>query len=186
MEKEKIIPTEKTTRVSESEIVEIEVIKTQLELLKESYAVLEKEYSLPAFTKMNKDFSIEKINEEETEYLIREIRRYVSEKINGYLRLTETLLHPNNAQMFVFTMIKSISKTENQKLQNIYKQLAAKEIDLIELDLEFNLEKEIKFINDSFSMWQEIKKEFLRLILKIKKDWKNGTKNNSKDRDYFG
>lgn len=169
-----------------SEIIEVEVMKTQLELLKESYEVLKKEYSLPEFEEMNKDFSIEKINEEETDNLIREIRRYVSEKINGYLRLTETLLHPNNAQMFVFTMIKSISKADNQKLQNIYKRLAAKEIDLIELDLEFNFKKEIEFINSSFKVWQEVKKDLLKLIVKIKKEWEVASKNKSKDRDYFG
>lgn len=169
-----------------SKIVEVEITKTQLELLKESYKVLEKKYSLPSFKEINKDFSIEKINEEETDYLVREVRRYISEKINGYLRLTETLIHPNNAQMFVFTMLKSMSKDDSKKLQDIYKRLAEKEIDVIELDLAYNLKKEVEFIKSAFSMWQGVKHDLLELIAKIKKDWKSGIKGTSKDRDYFG
>lgn len=179
MEKEK-------TPKNNKEIIEIEVIKTPLTILKDSYKILKKEHDLPSFEQLNKDFSIEKINEEETECLIREIRKYVSEKINGYLRLTETLIHPNNAQMFVFTMLKSMNKDDTKKLQSIYKKLAGKEIDVIELDLEYDLKKEIEFIKSAFLMWQEIKNDLLKIIQKIKKDWKNGIKKVSKDQGYFG
>lgn len=182
MEKDK----QKSQKSTKTEIIEVEVMKTPLETLKESYEVLKKEYSLPKFEEINKDFSIEKINEEETDYLIREIRRYISEKINGYLRLTETLIHPTNAQMFVFTMLKSMSKDDSKKLQDIYKRLAEKEIDVIELDLAYNLKKEVEFIKSAFSMWQGVKHDLLELIAKIKKDWKTANNKKTRERDYFG
>lgn len=169
-----------------AEIVEIEVQKTTLELLKDAYEVLQKEYNLPEFEELNKDFSIEKINEEETEYLAREIRRYMTEKINGYLRIVETFLHPNNAQMFVFTILKSTSEEHMKKLKSIYSKLAKKEIEILELDLEFNLEKEITFIKDTFQKWQEIKHDLLPIIQQMKADWKTTNNNGSRDRNYFG
>jgi len=185
MEKEKLKPP---ITIKDTKIIEIEVEKSQLELLKDSYAVLEEEYSLPKYEEMDKDFSIEKIKEEETDYLIREVRRLMFEKTNGYLRLVETLINPSNAQSFVFIMLKSITNEENKKLKNIYKKLAEKEIDVIELDLEFNLKKEIEFIKNTFFMWQEIKKDMLVLIRKIKKDWNKNSKINEKTKsiDYFG
>jgi len=168
-----------------TEIIEVEMNKSNLELLKDSYEVLKKEYDLPEFEKMNHDFQIEKIQEEETELLVRELRRFVSEKFSTYLRFIETLLQPSNAQMLVFSMLKTLDSDDTEKLKKNYKKLAEKEIDVIELDLDFNLEKEVVFVKTAFDLWQEVKGELLEIISKVKKGW---DKNNSqgKSQNYFG
>ena len=52
--------------------------ESDLVRLKKDYAKLQKKYSLPSFENMNQDFSIEKAAELETDYLIREIRKFDS------------------------------------------------------------------------------------------------------------
>jgi|GEM_PF-282804 len=183
-EKEKEIKVEET--IQPSEIIEVEMNKSNLELLKESYEVLRKEYDLPEFENMNKDFSIEKIQEEDTELLIREIRKYVSDKFSTYLRFIETLLQPTNAQMFVFSMLKTFESEDTEKLKKNYKKLAQKEIDIIELDLDFNLEKEIVFIKSAFDLWQEVKTELLEIISTVKKGWSDNSDIKDKSQNYFG
>ncbi len=158
--------------------------KTNLELLKENYAEIQSKHGLPEFDKLNKDFQIEKIAETETDFLIREIRKYVADKFSNYLRFIELILHPANAPMFVFSVIKTIGVEEKTKLNSIYKKLSKSEVQLIELDIEFSEEKEIEFVKESYVIWQEVKKDVLEVVDVIKKNWDNKIEVNGKN--YFG
>lgn len=155
-----------------------------LENLKKEYKKIQTKHNLPDFQKLNEDFHIEKIAEVETDFLIREIRKLISEKLAGFMRFTETLLNPTNAPMFVFSMIKSIGQNEKTKLTEIYKKLAKSEINLIELDTEYSEKKEAEFIKNSDKLLQEIKKDTLQILDTIKKNWDNKFPNNNKK--YFG
>lgn len=166
-------------------VISIETEKSDLEVLKEAYSELRDKYSLPSFEDLNADFQIEKIQDTETEVLIREIRKYVGDKFSSYFRFIETLIQPANAQMFVFMMLKHLDSTDNIKLQSIYKKLSKFELELIELDLVLDLDKEAVFIKDTFVAWQEIKFDLLDIIKKIKSNWGNGN-SPSEDRRYFG
>lgn len=152
--------------------------------LKEDYRDIQEKYKLPSFKEMNEDFSIEKISDSETEILIREVRRYVSDKLANYLRFVETLLNPSNVQMFVYSVIKSLSSEDKEKLKEIYKILSKKELDLIELDLDFSEQKEADFIKSSFESWVEIKKDLLRIVGNAKDNF--DVKQETKTKDYFG
>ncbi|RLG10657.1 hypothetical protein DRN73_07290 [Candidatus Pacearchaeota archaeon] len=149
---------------------------SNLDNLKKRYSVLQKKYSLPSFQEMNEDFVIEKVSEEDSEILIREIRKFIADRFMNYLRFVETILNPSSASIFIFSIVKSLKKEEKDELEEIYKKLAKFELDLIELDVSFSEEKEAEFIKNSFKVWQEVKRDFLKVIQKIKKDW-------SKDED---
>lgn len=158
--------------------------ESDLEKLKKDYLKLQKKYNLPDFENLNKDFQIERIAQNETEILIREIRKLIAEKFSGYLRFIETILHPMNAPMFVFSVIKLITSNEKKKLTEIYKELIKKEVKLIELDIDFVEEKETEFVKDSFEFWNKTKKDFLDILQTVEKNWDNKTdKNNG---GYFG
>jgi len=155
-----------------------------LEALKKDYKELQAKHNLPNFEELNEDFNIEKVVEVETDLLIREIRKFLADKFSNYMRFVEAILNPVNVQMFVFSMIKSMDNEEKEKLTEIYKKLSKNEIDLIELDVQYSEEKEAEFVKDSFKMWQDIKKDLLEIIEKIKKNWDN--KSETKNKDYFG
>lgn len=152
--------------------------------LKKEYLVLQKKYGLPGFEELNRDFSVEKIAESETEILIREVRKSVGDKLMGYMRFIENLINPTNAPMFIFSIIKLIEPEEKKKLGDIYKELMKKEMKFIELDLDFNEIKEAEFIKDSFKFWQATKKEMLSLVEKINDKWDDKSEANNKG--YFG
>ena len=155
-----------------------------LDALKQEYKKIQENYSLPSFEELNEDFNIEKAAEVEVELLIREIRRFIADKLSNYLRFVEAILNPVNVQMFVYSLIKSLETQEKEKLTEIYKKLSKNELRLIELDIEYSEEKEALFIRESFIMWQEMKKELLEIIEKVNKNWDN--KSESKNKDYFG
>jgi len=158
--------------------------ESDLENLKKDYKEIQERYELPGFTEINKDFHIEKIAETETDFLIREIRKFMADRFSNYLRFVEALINPQNAPMFVFSIVKSIGQQEKTKLTEIYKKLAKIEVDIIELDIQFAEEKESDFIKTSYKIWQEIKKDILEILGTIKKNWNNKGEVNGKG--YFG
>lgn len=157
--------------------------ESDIEKLKLTYFKIMEKYHLPPFKELNEDFVIEKISEHETEILIREIRRFVGDKMVNYMRFIENLLNPVNVPMFMYSIIKQLSQENKKKLSNIYKILVGIEIKFIELDLEFSEEKEAEFIKDSFKIWQGIKKELLEILQQIDVD--KDTKLETKNKGYF-
>ena len=155
-----------------------------LKQLKIDYLALHKKYGLPGFKEMNEDFSIEKIAENETDILIREVRRMVGDRLTNYMRFIENLLNPVNAPMFVFTIIKLIGPEEKDKLSDIYKKLIQNEIKFVERDLEFDEAQEARFIKESYKLWQGMKKPLVTIFEKVEKNWETKKEQNSKD--YLG
>ncbi len=158
--------------------------ESNLENLKKDYKKIQKKYNLPEFEKLNKDFNIEKSAESETDYLIREVRRLMAEKFSNYLRFVETLLNPVNAPMSIFSIVKTLGTEEKEELTEIYKKLLRNEIENLELEIGFSVEKEAKFIKESYKMWLKIKEDFVGVIKAIKNNWDNKLEKNNKG--YFG
>lgn len=158
--------------------------ESRLTELKEKYKVISKRYNLPDFDDLNREFSIEKIAEEETDFIIREISRVMSEKVSTYLRLSEAMLNPSNSTLFTLSIMKTMENDEKRKLTDIYKKLAKIEIDIVILDTDFSEEKTANFINSFHKEWKEIKEDFLYIFEKIKSNWDDKKENNSKT--YFG
>ena len=143
----------------------------KLDNLKRRYAELQQKHNLPSFEKLNEDFCIEKASETEVDILIREIRRFVSDKFLNYMRFIETIMNPTNASIFIFSVIKTLGEDEKKRLNEIYKKLAKSELELIDLDIVYSEEKEAEFIRTFYGLWQEVKNEMLEIMDKVKEDW---------------
>jgi hypothetical protein len=158
--------------------------KSDLSNLKERYKSLQEKYSLPLFEELNREFSIEKIVETETDFLLREIIRLIGEKISNYMHLVEVILNPINSPLFIFSIIKTLGEEEKKKFNEMYKEFAKIQVQLIELDVNFSEEKEANFIKETYAVWEKIKNSLIEIIERIKSNWDNKSENNSKA--YFG
>lgn len=159
--------------------------RSGLEDLKEDYFDLEQRFGLPSFDLMNRDFQIEKIQGEETDFLLREVRKYVGDKFTSYLRFLETLIQPNGSQTFVFMMLKSLDSDDMKKVRDMYAKMARKELELLELDIEYNIEKEAEFVKTTFELWGEIKEELIFIMNKAKFNWDKSVPDMKKSH-YYG
>jgi len=155
-----------------------------IEKLKGEYEKLQKKHQLPSFRELNEDFHIEKIADSETEILIREVRKYIGDKLANYMRFVESLLNPVNVPMFVFSFIKLMDSEDKKRLSEIFNELMKEEVKFIELDLEFNEEKEAQFVRSSYSFWQIIKKDMLKILKKVNSKWDDKSETNNKG--YYG
>lgn len=171
---------QKLVKMSEKEDKEQ---KNDLEDLKKAYEEIRIKHELPLFEKINEDFHIEKIAGTETDYLIREIRRFMSDKIQNYLRFMETMINPVNAPLFILSLIKNVEEKEKKILSEIHSKLSKIQTSLIELDLKYSEEKEVKFIKENYENWQKIKEELLEIISSLNEKKEKKTRGNN---TYFG
>ncbi len=155
-----------------------------LKKLKENYEPLRKKYSLPSFDELNEDFMIEQIADSDTDFLIREIRRHVADKISNILRVLDILISPSNTPMFLIPAIRAISKEDKCILEKIYAALSKNAFSCVKMDLSYSLDEEVKYIKDSYLFWKSIKGDLYKVFENIELNWdKKSEKSNS---CYFG
>lgn len=149
-----------------------------------TYSEIAQKHSLPEFKKIAEDFDIEKIQDKESLFLIREIRRAINEKITAYLHLFETLINPSAPPMFVFSILRNMSEADKETIKKIYKALSRTQIEIMKLDTIYNEKEEAKFINETFIIWQEFKPTIFKLIENLETNFE--TDDTAKKRSYFG
>ena len=158
-------------------------IPSNLEQLKQEYKKLQKQYQLPEFSELNKQFDIEEIDVE-TDFLLRKIRRNIAEKVAGYMRFIEVILNPQNTPLFLFKLIKKLEPKDKEELSKLYEKLGTFEIEQISLDLNYNEKNEADFINNCLNLFnKEIKTNLLALIEKMSNKHDDSKPNGA---SYFG
>src|SRR3990167_1163002 len=110
--------------------------ESELAKLKKHYADFQGKYSLPDFDKLNEDFDVEKLAGGETDFLLREIRKNLGERLANFLRFVELMLNPSNAPMFVFHLVKNLEADDKKILEETYKLVVEFEVRMIELDMD--------------------------------------------------
>ena len=156
----------------------------KLELFKKKYEELSKRYGLPDFRFMNENFEIESLAEEETDILIRKIRKNISERIVSLIRLLEAFQNPSNSPMFIFNIIKSFNEEDKEKIAQLYKKLNEYDIEIFSLDVEYNEEKEVSFIKKFCESWKDVQLGLKNIEKAMRKS--SGIQGKAKERSYFG
>ena len=126
--------------------------------LKKRYSALEDKYKLPSFSQMNEQFDIDHVAERDVSLLLREIRRYVNDKVMNYLRFIEMLLNPASAgaPMFLFSLTKLLSPEKRSELEKIYAVLARLNLDSLSLDIVSQEKDEAAFILRTHKQWKDV------------------------------
>jgi len=155
-----------------------------LAVLKKSYLALAIKYNLPDYKLVNEEFDIEKLQDHETDTLLREVRKIAMDKVIAYLRFIEMLLNPTNAPMFFFGLLKNIEPEEKKVLEDIYSKLGKIEIEVIDIDNDYSEEKEAGFVRKLYKEWQEIKRNMNKISKFLVRGWEKKTGRG--ERGYLG
>ncbi len=158
--------------------------KSQLDIFKIDYKKLQIKYKLPDYNFLNENFEIEAIAFEETDIVLKKIRKQILEKLSSALRALEMFLNPQNAPLFIFQVIKTFSKTDKDIIDNLYAQFAEYEILAFGLENLYKEEKEAEFINKVCGNWKDIVEDFDRLFNSMKANYKKESKKH--DKSYLG
>lgn len=156
-----------------------------LEKLKIEYSKLKEKYDLPEFHELNKLFDIEEIDVE-TDFLLRKVRRTISDRVAGYLKFIEIILNPMSSPIFFLKLINKLDNDDKKVLSDINEILGKSEVELITFDLNYDEKKEAEFVKKMFCFFnQEIKTKLSKIVEKLG----NGhdvQKKEENNRSYFG
>jgi len=158
-------------------------VSVGLDELKKAYEPLRKKYMLPSFVALNAEFDVEKAQDRETQFILREFRREITNKVAAFLHFFELFLNPQTAPLFVLSALKNLSLHEKEIITRIYKDLVTLEIEAINLDVKYSEAEEARFIRETFRKWQELKPDMERVGEALKKMQHKSIK---EKRSYFG
>jgi len=132
-----------------------------------------KKHNLPSFKELDDEFEISTI--EKTEFILREIRRKITEKIDLYAKLFESTLQlePN---LTTLNEMNAFSDSEKEDLYKVFRKLMVIDRFSVETSVDEDDKKTSEFIESVWKDWQELKKEILPFIKKLKQSWTKETK----------
>ena len=151
--------------------------------IEKEYSNLIKKYKLPKFKDIDGEFEISSLDNEK--FLIKNILRSISEKLEFYIEFISKLVHPDGSSISSMYEIRFFSEDEKNDMYNLFKRLMKIDRNVIELVLKNDEKEQSDFLNKFFIDWINIKKELLNYIKKMKDSWgKQSTI--EEDIGYFG
>lgn len=157
----------------------------ELVKLKKQYSALQSKYKLPKFSDLNKDFEIEKLQDRETEHLLRGVRRTMIEKIANVVRFLELLMNPSESPtpMFIYAILKGITPETKSEIEKLYKELSNLELGSLGLDVSHDEKEEADFVKAIYQSWNKHQPGLKKITQKLNMTWK---KDKKADRGYLG
>ena len=156
----------------------------KLEELKKKYEKFKIKYDLPDFDELNKEFEIERAANIKTEYLLRVIRRLMSDKFIYYTNLFDNIM---NAQRIFTMLIAKKIDVEKDMIYEFMKRAAKITMKEMETELHYDEKNEAEEIKFLYNEWKKMKKDIEKIVKslskKINKEEKEIKKEESK---YFG
>ncbi|MEM2874117.1 MAG: hypothetical protein QW063_01545 [Candidatus Nanoarchaeia archaeon] len=149
-----------------------------LEILKEEYEKIRKQYKLPSFDELDREFELRKIDCDAN--LIKEIRRNILHKIDNIIGLLEPILDPKHT-LHSFVETKIFEKHNVEAMFAFYKKLWY----LIHkgIQVSYVSEKaEVDFIKEMWEVWPELKKQAAEYAKQIADGWAKAEKETFTDK----
>ena len=137
--------------------------------IQEAYKKLAKKYSLPAFEAVNHELELSTI--ENADFLLRDIRHKLVERIDFFAKLIEEQLHPEGASFSSLNESSDFTESEKKKIYVLYKKLMFIIRRGIETVVENDENDVAAYISTTFAAWHELKKEISAYTAKLKESW---------------
>ncbi len=136
--------------------------------IKAEYEKLRKKYnSLPEYNKLNAEFEVANIDY--PNFLLREIRHKICDKIVDFAKIFEDLI---TAESFVnMHELKAFVSEDRKKIFDLFRELMKINRQAFVLRLTEDDKANAKFIGDALQRWLQLKKEILPVLEKLESAW---------------
>jgi len=129
--------------------------------LKRKYEKYRKKYNLPSFDELNKEFDIEKLKDDETMFLLRNIRRHMEEKIVSFANFFDGVLSLRG--IIAMMISKRLEKEKDVMLTFIEKTVRIILRDM-KRELDYDEKKEAEEIKFLFEEWKNLKQDLMKIM----------------------
>jgi hypothetical protein len=146
-----------------------------MENIKEKYDQLKKKCSLPDFDSLDNDFEISLIDHDQ--FLLREIRRKMLEKLEFFIEFLEEILQPETTISNLHEC-RVFEEKEKEKIFEMFKAMMILHRQSLLLSVESSEKDEAAFISNFSKEWSSMKPELKRIIVELSACWKQDTELN--------
>ena len=151
--------------------------------IEKEYNKLSKKFKLPKFKEIDSEFEIS--NLESARFLIKNILRRIEEKLEFYIEVIGNLVHPDASSLSTMYEVRYFSDDEKNDVYMLFKKLMKANRSIIELVLVSDEKKQTDFLKGFLNEWQDMKKELINHIGKMKDSWEKES-TIEEDLGYFG
>lgn len=152
-------------------------------MIKATYEKYMKKYNLPSYNDVNNELEISTIEEED--FLLRQIRKKIAERIETITMSISSILQPSAESLTDMHECKFFGDKDKKKMIEIYKKLMIINRMALEADISHDDKTEASVINEFFKTWAEMKKDVVHFLAKMKACWEKETEIEEK-LEYFG
>ncbi len=139
-------------------------------MAKEAYEKLKKEFGiLPDYDKINKEFEISTI--EKTDFLLREIKRKIAQRIEPVMDLLERTINPDPNSFSDLCECRCFTNGEKRQIIDVFRHLMEQYRSLLETDLIGEDKLDAETIRKIYDIWLQEKKQVLPFLKKIRECW---------------
>lgn len=151
--------------------------------LEKTYKELAKKHKLPDFAMLDREFEVSSI--ENDKFLLKEIIIKMTEKIDFYAMLINSVLHPDNGTLAPLHECKAFDDGKKDKLFDLYRRLMHGHRKGILSMLRGNEKEEATFITEFFKEWAAIKSQLEDMLNIMQSSWE-GESSIKEELRYFG
>ena len=148
--------------------------------LKKEYESISKKYKLPDFEALNNEFEF---NIEKSNFLLRNIRRRMFDKMSWFLRIVENIIFPSQSHLLAYEG-SFFDEAKRRELTLLHKKMMIFDRLALLLDANPNDAEDADYIKKLYKEWPSLKKSMLEIITIMKKSWESDLKEEGEG--YFG
>ena len=154
--------------------------------IKKEYEQLRKKHNLPSYEELDNEFELLYFSPViEVNYVLRFIRRRITDKLKGFVNFFHGIINPNPSNLISLQESKFIPQEEKEKISELINEIMVLDSKSILLDLEQSEKNDAEFIKEALKRWSKMKKTITNYVSKIKEGWESDIKEEEKSH-YFG
>lgn len=153
-------------------------------MIKDAYEALRKRLKgLPAFEELDEEFEISALENEQ--FLLRGVKKAMSERFENISTMLGDLVHPSSESMSLMYEWRFFDPKEKKLIYTIYKRVqfllrAFDEAELIQIE-----DHDVKIVCEFLIEWKSLRKQCIPFATRLKEAWTK-EEDNKKELGYLG
>lgn len=151
--------------------------------IEQHYKELQKKHQLPHFALLDREFEISTIDKQD--FLLRHIRRNISERLNDVSQLLDPLIQPDAGSFIHLTEYRALSEAERKDLLKHFQDIQSLALACIDAELSADDAKDAAVIGRAAREWPRLRQGLRPHVQKIAASWTKSVEHKH-DVGYFG
>lgn len=154
------------------------------DLVEKAYAKLKKEFDLPDFDFLNKEFEI--ITIEPDAFFLREIKRKIRDRLNYAADILNKMIQPETTALSDLYEYRCFDDEDKQKIFELFSRIMYLSRKIVESEFLLDEKQDAAVIREVAEKWPKIRKELVPFMKSLEACWKEMPSSDHGLKGYLG